>query len=187
METNEKTNLYLVGYMGTGKTTVGKLLAKKMHRSFIDMDEFIESRYRKTIAAIFEEKGEIDFREIEHRSLQEVSAFEKVVVSTGGGLPCFFDNMDLLNRTGITIYLRASANELVDRLTVDMQKRPLVKGKNTEELRDFVETSLKKRELFYNQAQLIFDVCHCSSKKKMEQWIDELFIHIKNKIVTNEN
>lgn len=179
METDEKTNLYLIGYMGTGKTTIGKLLAKELHLSFIDIDEFIENRYHKTIAGIFEEKGENGFREIEHRTLHEVSSFENVVVSTGGGLPCFFDNMDLLNRTGTTIYLRTSVNELVSRLTVEMQKRPLIKGKNPEELRDFVETNLKKREVFYNQAQLILDARHCSSKKELEQWVDELLIQVK--------
>jgi len=172
-------NIYLIGYMGTGKTTVGKLLAKKLRQSFIDVDEFIENRYRKTIAAIFEEKGEAGFREIEHRALQEISSFEKVVVSTGGGLPCFFDNMDLLNQTGITIYLRASVNELIDRLIIDMQKRPLIKGKNKEELHDFIETNLKKREIFYNQAQFIFDVRSCSTKKEMELWVEELLIRIE--------
>jgi len=179
MELNEKTNFYLVGYMGTGKTTAGKLLAKKLSRSFIDVDEFIENRYHKTISMLFEEKGEAGFREIEHRVLQEISSFENVVVSTGGGLPCFFDNMDLLNRTGITIYLKASVDELVDRLAFDMQKRPLIKGKNAEELREFVETNLKKRESFYNQAKYIFGAHHCSTKEEIGQRIDELLIQIK--------
>jgi len=162
--------------MGTGKTTVGKLLAKKLCRSFIDVDEFIENRYRKTIAAIFEEKGEAGFREIERRALQEISSFENVVVSTGGGLPCFFDNMDLLNQTGITVYLRASVDELFDRLVIDMQKRPLIKGKSKDELRDFIETNLEKREIFYNQARFIFDVRQCSTKQEMEQWVEELLV-----------
>ena len=169
--------------MGTGKTTVGKLLAKKLRQSFIDVDEFIENRYRKTIAAIFEEKGEAGFREIERRALQEISSFEKVVVSTGGGLPCFFDNMDLLNQTGITVYLRASVDELFDRLIIDMQKRPLIKGKSKDELHDFIETNLKKRELFYNQARFIFDVRRCSTKKEMEQWVEELLYSLDTQTV----
>jgi len=179
-------NIYLVGYMGTGKTTVGKLLAKKLRRSFIDVDEFIENRYRKTIAAIFEEKGEAGFRKIEHRALQEISSFENIVVSTGGGLPCFFDNMDLLNQTGITVYLRASVDELFDRLSADMQKRPLVKGKNADELRNFIETNLKKREPFYNQSHFIFDVRHCSTRKEMEQWVEELFSRIEKQSGINQ-
>ena len=165
--------------MGTGKTTVGKLLAKALYLSFIDVDEFIENRYHKTIAAIFEEKGEAEFRKIEHRALQEISSFENVVISTGGGLPCFFDNMGLMNQTGITIYLRASVNELFNRLAADMQKRPLVKGKKADELSDFIETSLRKREPFYNRAKFIFDVRHCSTKHDMNQWVEELLVEIK--------
>jgi len=176
-------NIYLVGYMGTGKTTVGQLLAKKLRRSLIDVDEFIENRYRKTIAAIFEEKGEDGFREIEHRALQEIVNFENIVVSTGGGLPCFSDNMNLLNQTGITVYLRASVDELFDRLSGDMQKRPLIKGKNADELRDFIETSLKKREPFYNQSQFIFDVRHCSTRNEMEQWVEELLYSLDTQTV----
>jgi len=179
MEISEKKNLYLVGYMGTGKTTVGHLLAKKLQRSFIDVDEFIENRYHKTISMLFEEKGEAGFRKIEHLVLQEISSFEKVVVSTGGGLPCFFDNMDLLNQTGITVYLKASVDELADRLAFDMQKRPLIKGKNAEELRAFIESNLQKREPFYNQANFIFDVHQCSSKQEIERWIEALLIRIK--------
>ena len=158
METSEKSKIFLIGYMGAGKTTIGKLLAKRLNWSFIDLDSFIENRYRRTIAAIFEEKGEAGFREIERRTLQEISSFENTVISTGGGLPCFFDNMDLMNKTGITIYLRAEVNELVGRLSFDKHKRPLIKGKNKEELREFVEINLKKREPFYNRAKIIFDV-----------------------------
>ena len=179
MKTDEKVNLYLVGYMGTGKTTVGKLIAKKLNHPFFDIDEFIENRYHKTINAIFEEKGENGFREIERRALQEISSFENVVVSTGGGLPCFFDNMDLLNRTGITVYLRATVGELINRLTADLQKRPLIKGKNQDELPEFVEENLIKREPFYNQAQFIFDVRQCSTKKEIEEWAEELLVWIE--------
>jgi shikimate kinase len=160
--------------MGAGKTTIGRLLAKKLSRSFVDVDGFIENRYHKTIAAIFEEKGEACFREIERRTLQEISALEKVVISTGGGLPCFFNNMDLMNRTGTTIYLKETVDELVNRLNSENQKRPLIKGKSSEELREFVETNLKKREFFYNQATCTVDVKHCPTKEEMEQWIDEL-------------
>jgi shikimate kinase len=174
MDINEKMNLYLIGYMGTGKTTVGRLLAKKMNRSFIDVDGFIENRYYKTVSALFEEKGESGFREIERHALQEISGFENMIVSTGGGLPCFFDNMDLLNRTGFTIYLKASVDELFQRINSNKQKRPLVKEKNSEELYDFIETNLKKRELFYNQATLIVDIPHFHTRKDINQWVEEL-------------
>ena len=174
METGEKMNIYIIGYMGTGKTTIGQLLAKKLNRDFFDVDGFIENRYYKTVAEIFEEKGESGFREIEHRIIQEISEFENVVVSTGGGLPCFFDNMDIMNRTGITIYLKASVDELIGRINSNKQKRPLIKGKSSEELQDFVETNLKKRESFYNQAKFTFDVPHFNSKQEMNLWVEEV-------------
>ena len=174
MKTSEKSKIFLIGYMGAGKTTVGKLLANRLNWSFIDVDAFIENRYRQTIAAIFEEKGETAFREIERRTLQEISGFENTVISTGGGLPCFFDNMDMMNRTGITVYLKTDIDDLVNRLNYEKQKRPLIKGKNKEELRAFIETSLAKREPFYKQASIIFNVQNCFTKKEMEQWIDEL-------------
>ena len=158
--------------MGTGKTTVGTLLANKLNWSFIDIDCFIENRYHKTITSIFEEKGETGFREIEHRTLQEISGFEKVVISTGGGLPCFFDNMDLMNQSGITIYLKSSVDELTNRLNFDKQKRPLIKDKSPEELRDFVETNLIKREQFYSRAKIVFDIPHFHTKKEMNEWVD---------------
>ena len=160
--------------MGAGKTTVGKNLATKLNWSFIDIDLFIENRFHKTIAEIFEEKGETGFREIERRVLQEISGFEKVVISTGGGLPCFFDNMELMNRTGTTVYLRASIEELIKRMCFDKQKRPLIKDKNREELHSFVESNLIKREIFYNQATIIFDVPSVKTKKEMDNLLEEL-------------
>lgn len=178
MKINEKTRLFLVGYMGAGKTTIGKMLAKKLNWSFADTDYFIENRYRQSITTIFEERGEACFREIEHRALVEICNFEKIVVSTGGGLPCFFDNMDLMNQTGITIYLKESVNGLVKRLNFDRQKRPLIKGKKPEELQNFVETSLKKRESFYNKATIVFDAPFCSTEKEINHLIEKLLIHI---------
>ena len=174
--------LFLIGYMGAGKTTAGRLLAKKINYSFIDVDCFIENRYRQTIAEIFEEKGEAGFREIEHRVLLEISSYEKVVVSTGGGLPCFFDNMELMNQMGITIYLKNNRNELIKRLISKNQKRPLIKGKTPEELRIFIETSLNEREPFYNRARFIFEVKSCSTKQEMNQWVEELRIQLADEI-----
>ena len=91
--------------MGSGKTTVGKKLAKSLSLSFIDLDDFIQNKYRKTIADIFAEQGEEEFRKIECRALTEVSEIEDVVISTGGGAPCFFDNMNIMNNAGVTLYI----------------------------------------------------------------------------------
>jgi shikimate kinase len=165
---------FLIGYMGAGKTTIGRLLAEKMDCPFIDVDCFIENRYHKTIAKIFEEKGETGFREIEHRALLEISTYEKVVVSTGGGLPYFFDNMEIMNQAGITIYLKSSIEELISRLNTERQQRPLITGKNPEELYGFIETNLKKREPFYNKAKFIIDVKKCASKQEINQWAKEV-------------
>ena len=149
--------IFLIGYMGSGKSTIGKLLAKNAGLQFVDLDLFIEKRHHKSIGQLFTEKGEPGFREIERRALEEVSEFETTVISTGGGAPCFFDNMDLMNRSGLTIYLKVSESKLVNRLHHIKHNRPLIKNKNEEELRLFISENLRKREPFYNQAKLIFD------------------------------
>lgn len=181
MENNEKIRLYLVGYMGAGKTSLGKLLAKKLNLELIDIDLFIENRYHKSITAIFKERGEAGFREIERQILQEITGFENVIIATGGGSPCFFDNMDLMNQTGITIYLRTTVEELIKRLKSSKQKRPLIKGKTLEELNDFVETSLKKREIFYNKAAIIFDTGTFFAKKNKRMEVENLIRQISLK------
>lgn len=169
-----KQQFFLIGYMGSGKTTVGKQLARQLNLQFIDMDSFIENRYRKSISAIFEEKGEAGFREIERKALQEIIDFENIVISTGGGLPCFFDNMDVMNQSGITIYLKASVEELAERLRTGKQKRPLIKDKNPEELKDFITLNLEKREEFYNQATFIFESDGLFSSENFSAKIEQL-------------
>ena len=108
--------IFLIGYMGAGKTTMGKELSKQSGLSFIDLDHFMEGRYRKTVRQLFEEKGEETFRQIEKKALHEVADFENVVISTGGGTPCFFDNMAYMNSIGTTVYLKASPQGLSERL-----------------------------------------------------------------------
>jgi shikimate kinase len=162
---------FLIGYMGSGKTTLGNQLAKKLNLPFIDMDLFIENRYHKSIPAIFEEKGEDGFREIERRTLQEISSFENVIISTGGGLPCFFDNMDLMNKSGITIYLKVSVEELTNRLKNAKIKRPLISNKTFDELKEYVKSSLTQREAFYNNATHTFD---CENLFEYENFNDKI-------------
>lgn len=173
-----KQKFFLVGYMGSGKTTVGKQLAGKLNLQFMDMDMFIENRYRKSVSAIFEEKGEAAFREIERKVLRELLDFENVVISTGGGTPCFFDNMDLMNQSGITVYLKVSVDELAERLKNSKQKRPLIKDKDSEEMKDYIAANLEKREQFYNRAAFIFESNDLFSSEnfniKMERFIENL-------------
>lgn len=147
--------LFLIGFMGSGKTTIGNLLAKNLEYSFIDLDVYIESRMRKKITDIFAESGEDEFREIEHKMLLEVSSLENVVVSTGGGTPCFYDNMEIMNETGLSLYLKLSNESLSQRLNKARAFRPLIKDKSDSELIDFIKETLTKREIYYTRASLI--------------------------------
>jgi shikimate kinase len=144
--------IYLIGYMGSGKSTLGKKLAKHARLQFIDMDHYIEKRNCKTVPQIFAEEGEAEFRKKERNALEELSAFSDVVIATGGGAPCFFDNVDLMNRTGKTIYLNIDPKILADRLMKSKTERPLIKGKSEEELVAFIGENLTKRNEFYMQA-----------------------------------
>jgi shikimate kinase len=148
--------VFLVGYMGVGKTTIGKLLSKELGVQFIDLDKYIESRYRKTVPDIFAEKGEEKFRMIEREMLREVATFQDVLISTGGGTPCFYDNMDLMNQHGVTVYIKASAKQLVSRLLASKGVRPVIQGKSPEELKDFVTNHLSMREEYYSKAKLTY-------------------------------
>ena len=147
--------IYLVGYMGCGKSTIGWKLADLLSLNFIDLDKYIEERYFKTIPVIFEEEGENGFRDKERLTLTEVSQFEDVVVGTGGGTPCFFDNMDLMNQTGITVYISPDIDTLANRILKSKNERPLIAGKSREELLAFIDDALKKRSPFYEKAKII--------------------------------
>lgn len=145
--------IYLIGYMGSGKSTLGRRLSKHLGLQFVDMDHFIEQRFHKTIPQIFEQEGEEEFRKKERKVLEELSGFTDIVIATGGGAPCFFDNMELMNETGITVYLDIDPEILAERLLKSKTERPLVKGKSKEELVKYIDTTLKKREVFYNRAK----------------------------------
>ncbi|BAG83462.1 shikimate kinase [Candidatus Azobacteroides pseudotrichonymphae] len=149
--------IFLIGYMGAGKTTIGKILAEKLNLSFIDTDFFIKNRYKKEITDIFAGEGEEKFRRIEQKILQEIiQKWENIVISTGGGTPCFFHNMELMNASGTTVYLKATIELLTERLINMKCARPLIKDKSPEEIKYFVINNLVKRELFYNQASIVF-------------------------------
>lgn len=145
--------IYLIGYMGCGKSTLGKKLSKHMGLQFIDMDHYIEKRNCKTIPQLFEEFGEDGFRKRERKALEELSEFTDVVIATGGGAPCFFDNIDLMKKTGQTIYLNINPEILANRLLKSKTERPLIKGKSREELIVFIDETLRKRNEFYKQAK----------------------------------
>ncbi|MDR2805473.1 MAG: shikimate kinase, partial [Dysgonamonadaceae bacterium] len=118
------------------------------------------------------------FREIEREVLQEVAQFENTIISTGGGAPCFFDNMDWMNRTGITIYLKVSVSELTRRLITGRQKRPLIRDKNREDLEQFIAANLNKREAWYNRATIIFPAEQLQTKKGIDTIVNDLIERI---------
>ena len=146
--------------MGSGKTTLGSKLARKMGYEFVDMDELIEETAGMTVPGIFSELGEEVFRKWETQILQELCLREKVVVSTGGGAPCHGTMMSTMNKNGDTIYIKLSPSALKDRLIHSKTERPLIQGKSEKDLLDFITTLLKTRETYYNQAGYIVDGMH---------------------------
>ena len=166
--------IFLIGYMGAGKTTLGKALARRMNLSFIDTDLYIENRYHKKISEIFASEGEERFRDIERRILLEISEFEEVVVSTGGGLPCFNDNMTTMNDNGITVYLETSEEELAARLKVSKNVRPVLKNRSGSELVDFIKENLHIRRKYYEQAVIRFVAERMNTESDVDILVEKL-------------
>lgn len=171
-------SIILVGYMCVGKTTIGRDLAKLMNRTFYDLDWYIEERYHTKVSQIFAEKGEAHFRDLERRMLHEVAEFENVVLSCGGGTPCFFDNIDYMNSQGTTFYLKATPDVLYKHLKMGKSVRPLLLNKTPDEVRTFIEAQLAQREPFYKKAKYAIDVNLMDTYDKIKLSVDK----IKNKI-----
>ena len=172
------TRIILIGYMGAGKTTIGKALSQSLALPFYDLDWYVEERYRRTIPQIFAENGEDGFREIERKVLHEVAEFEDVIISCGGGTPCFFDNMEYMNRQAQTVYLQASPDVLFRHLKMGKVKRPLLKDKTEEEMKQYIRASLAQREPFYRQAKYTINVDlldNCDKIKDTVRLILEMF------------
>ena len=166
--------IILIGYMGAGKTTIGNALSKELGATFYDLDWYIESRMRKTVAQIFAEKVEEGFRKMEYNMLHEVAEFENVIISCGGGTPCFFDNMDYLNQQGKTVYLKADPEVLYNHLLMGKVERPLIKGKSPEELIAFIREQLQKREPYYTKAKYTLDVSLMDNYEKIKISVDKI-------------
>lgn len=143
--------------MGCGKTSMGKPLARKLGYQFIDLDHHIEQCEGLSIPEIFAQNGEQHFRELENRYLAECLKTDEIVISTGGGTPCFNGNMELMNSAGTTIYLRMEPTALVCRLINAHTVRPLVAGKSSDELLDYITQTLGQREFYYNQSDITID------------------------------
>ena len=162
------TRIFLIGYMGAGKTTLGRALAKELNIQFIDLDSYIEERLCKSVSQIFAEKGEAGFRDIERRMLHEAGEFENVIISTGGGTPCFFDNIEYMNGQGTTVFLDVPIDRLFIRLSIARKKRPLIMNKSDEELRNFITEQLEKRLPYYSKAKQRFVADRLEDIKQIE-------------------
>lgn len=160
--------------MGAGKTTVGKVLSTQLNMTFYDLDWYIESRMRKTVKEIFDERGEEGFRLIEHNLLHEVAEFEDVIISCGGGAPCFYDNMDYMNQQGETVYLKATPEVLYGHLKMGKTVRPLLQNKTQDEVKDFINKQLKVREPFYSKAKYTLDVNLMDNYDKINIFVTRL-------------
>ena len=168
------TRIFLIGYMGAGKTTLGKAFARALGLTFVDLDWYIEERFHKSIRQLFAERGEEGFRELEKRMLHEAGDFEDVVISVGGGTPCFFDNMEYMNEAGETVFLDVNLQVLFRRLKVAKQQRPLLDGKTDEELIAFIQEALDKRLPFYTKAKHTFNGERLEDRHQIQQSVERL-------------
>ena len=162
--------IFLIGFMGCGKSTIGKMLAEKLNYAFTDLDLEIEAAENRSITDIFKEEGEEAFRDLEAHFIADISKKENVVVACGGGTPCFGNNMSIMNDSGHTIYLELREDELLKRLRDGREKRPLIENLTEDGLKPYIETTLSKRMPFYLQARTVLD----TNEKSVQEIIEEI-------------
>lgn len=167
--------IFLTGFMGSGKSYTGRRLSEALGIPFIDLDHWIEDQEGQSIQAIFEKSGEAAFRQIEREALHQMIAYEQAVIACGGGAPCFFDNMEWMNRHGITVYLQTPVAELCRRLLPEMAHRPLLKGLNEHTLPAFIGEKLALREPYYLQSQVV---------APLPGALEEMLLALKEQMVT---
>lgn len=171
--------VFLVGFMGSGKTTIGKYIARDMKWDFIDMDDYFVSKYMCSIKDFFAHRGEDEFRKAENEIVNELSQKQNIVVATGGGAPCFYDNMDVMNKSGLTIYISVEPAILANRLKNAKSERPLIADKTDEELLDYIKSKLEEREPFYRKARMITDgesVPFANYRTLIEMFPEDLYL-----------
>jgi Shikimate kinase len=152
-----KSLVYIIGFMGSGKSTAGKKLAAALGWEFIDLDRKIETAAGKSITEIFLKDSEEKFRSLETEVLRSLQTHVKTIVSTGGGTPCHADNMTFMLNTGVTVYLKMTTNQLVSRLLGSTGERPVLKNVPDDKLYGFIDEKLASREKFYNKANIIVE------------------------------
>lgn len=161
--------IYIIGFMGSGKTTAGRKLAAALKCSFIDLDTEIEKLQGESISEIFSRAGEEIFRRIESETLRSLDTGNDAVISVGGGTPCFYGNMEFMKKAGLVIYLKMTPGQLKSRLGREPGERPLLKELPGEEIRSFITRKLSQREPFYNQASIIIDGIDLDIKSLVEE------------------
>lgn len=161
--------IFITGYMGCGKTTFGRALAEKTGLRFIDLDHYIEERCGATVTEIFASRGEDGFRETERQMLHEAAQGEDVVISCGGGTPCFFDNIDFMNACGVTVWLKATEECLLSRLCRKREKRPLIAGRSDEEIRSIIGKQLESRAPYYSRSQIVWQGDSLEDRRQIDE------------------
>ena len=165
----------LIGYMGSGKSFIGEKLSAHLNLPFTDLDSLIEEKENKKISEIFKEKGELYFRKLEYDTLKKtLDQSQNIILSLGGGTPCFYNSMELINQKSYSFYLQNKIQTLVDRLKTEKQKRPIITHLNDDQLPEFIAKHLFERRLFYEKA--LFTI------KTDEYTIDDIMKNIQEKI-----
>jgi shikimate kinase len=154
--------IFLIGFMGSGKSTTGKKLAMRLGYAYLDTDSQIVSKFGMSVNEIFDRLGEEKFRDAEFRLLNELIRRKNIVVSTGGGFPCLGENMEIINRYGFSIYLKVSPSDLYQRLSTRKQKRPLIRDLSDADLKRYIDQKLAERESYYSRARHTVDGLHVS-------------------------
>jgi len=164
--------IFLIGFMGSGKSYWGRQLSEKLHIPFFDLDEQVESHEGKAINEIFAEKGEEYFRLQEMDTLHIISeSHDSFVMATGGGTPCYFNNIEYMKKEGTTIWINTPVELLFERLLKEKNKRPLIKELDDAQLKGFIIKKFSDRKIYYEQAELVVD----EAEKNMEKILDKLF------------
>lgn len=174
----QSKRIFLIGFMGVGKTTIGKKLSDSSGLPFIDVDHEIEKLFDLSINSIFEKFGEAFFRKEETKMLEKIaSENSQAIISVGGGLPCYNKNMELMNRVGLTCYMHRSTDELHQRLKNSTHERPLLRGLDDEQLKQFIEDKLLEREVYYNQAKI--------KVRSTEQEVEQMMVVLNLEFLNN--
>lgn len=173
--------LFIIGYMASGKTTFGRALARKAGLQHIDLDFYIEQRFHSSVKDIFAKKGEVEFRRIEGEMLREIGELSDVVISCGGGTPCFGDNMDYMNAKGLTVCLQASEDVIADRILDAGNKRPLMAGKSRDEIISTLREHMAVRQPYYEKAQISISGDRLENKAQIADTVENFVKkHIDN-------